>query len=359
MRTCPRCTYPLTVVTHPENHAELDHCSRCGGSFLLPGDLTEAFGPLADPELWTSDDRTIDLGPSKLRSPIDSNPMHAYVVSSKTAAVELDICQTSGGIWLDALEGEKLIQIMRDNEQNEEAPSEEEPGVLSYLFQILTGFPVEAYNPVRQPAVTVYSLIGLIALCFGVQLYMIHAGTSTSTFFSLVGSVPSQVIDGSQLWGLVTYAFFHGGWMHIFGNLYFLYVFGDNVEDTLGIPKFLLIFFLSSIAGALLHTAFFPGSTVPLVGASGAISGLMGAYLVLFPEVKVWMVVLRFVRFKLSMLYYLLFWLGLQVFMAFHGGKGVAWMAHIGGFAVGILFGFLFRNSSRVIQLREQEALSE
>lgn len=363
MRICPRCTYPLEHIQDPARGATLDHCRRCKGSFLEPGQAGKAFGELIEPTSWLSHSSTLDLGPSKLLSPIDRQPMHAYVVSSGSAAVEVDVCNTSRGLWLDAEEGRKLLKIMTENQKNKdkEHPDVQEPGILSYIFQLLTSFPLEVYNPVRKHPVALYTIFGLIVACFVGQLWYLYGDQPTTAlyFFNQVGSVPAQIMHGSQLWGLITYAFFHGGLMHIFGNLYFLYTFGDNVEDTLGPTKFLLIFFISSVVGGLLHCAFFPSSSMPLVGASGAISGLMGAYLLLFPEVEVW-IVFFFVRFRLNITVYFLFWIGYQILMAWVGfqktGGGVAWLAHIGGFGAGVLLGVLWRNSSAAVRLRQAPA---
>lgn len=354
MRTCPRCTFPLKVVQDPANQVELDHCQRCGGNFLEPGDASKAFGKFAEPGVWLAHKNTMHLGPSKLLSPVDQKPMEAYVVASDNGAVEVDLCTTSKGLWLDGKEGKKLLKIMRDNQKKSKdaPPEEEEPGILSLIFQILTGLPIEAYNPVKKPPIALYTIGGIILVCFVIQL-LVDPSFSSMPFFAKVGSVPSDVLQGSKIWGLITYAFFHGGYAHLLGNLYFYHVFGDNVEDTMGPSNFLLVFFLSSVAGALLHVAFFPNSTIPLVGASGAISGLMGAYLVLFPNVDVWWVFI-FYRIRIPVMVYLLFWIGYQVVMViFNKGGGVAWLAHIGGFAAGVLLGFLLRKSSPAVQLQK------
>lgn len=355
MRICPRCTFPLKVVQDPTNKVELDHCSRCGGNFLEPGDAGKTFGNMAEPGVWLAHKNTMHLGPSKLLSPVNQEPMEAYIVASDSNAVEVDYCKASKGLWLDGKEGQKLVKIMQENNRKseDEPPTEDEPGLLSYLFQLLTGLPIEAYNPVKKPPIALYTIGGVILACFLLQLF-IDPKFSSMSFFSKVGSVPSEIVHGSKIWGLITYAFFHGGFAHILGNLYFFHVFGDNVEDTMGSTNFVLIFFITSALGALAHIVFFPQSSIPLVGASGAISGLMGAYLVLFPNVDVWWVFIVY-RMRVPVMVYLLFWIGYQVVMAVisKGGGGVAFLAHIGGFAGGLLLGFLLRKSSPVVQLQQ------
>lgn len=358
MRQCPRCTYPLNVATQTETHAEIDHCSRCGGSFILPGALAEKFESFADPEAWKQNEVGTFLGESKLLSPIDHRPMFAYLLSTSTTAIEVDYCGTSGGMWLDADEGKKLLKIKQEAAADTDGDSKSEPlsNALSYLFQILTGFPVEEYNPVHRKPVATFSMIGILVASFAAQIFFVSQGTSPSVIFKQFGAIPYNLMNGSNGLGLLTYAFFHGGFLHIIANLYFLYVFGDNIEDTLGIRKFLAIFFITSIAGGVLHTATFPQSAVPLVGASGAISGLMGAYLVLFPNVKVYMIVFKIIRLKVDMVWYLLFWLGMQMIMVMLGGKtNVGWMCHIGGFVAGVLLALLLRKTGSVAPSFEKE----
>lgn len=163
------------------------------------------------------------------------------------------------------------------------------------------------------------------------------------------GMIPAEIIRGRQLQTLVTSMFLHGGLFHIAGNMWYLWIFGDNVEDRFRPPLYILIYLVSGLFGSLLHILVVPHSPIPTIGASGAISGVMGAYMVLFPRARVLTLVfilffIRFIHLPASLL--LGFWIFLQLLQgcsAPPGATGVAYFAHIGGFAVGIIAGLLAR----------------
>jgi len=143
---------------------------------------------------------------------------------------------------------------------------------------------------------------------------------------------------------LVSYQFLHGGVMHLAGNMLFLWVFGDNVEDSMGHARFLAFYLVCGIAAALAQVAFNPAEAAPLIGASGAISGVLGAYLILHPKARV-LVPIVFIPLYLPAWLLLLFWFGFQFFAAFGGpaAENVGWWAHIGGFIAGAVLIFVFR----------------
>lgn len=134
----------------------------------------------------------------------------------------------------------------------------------------------------------------------------------------------------------ITYSFLHGSWLHLGSNMLFLWVFGDNVEDAMGHFKFLFFYLACAAAGALAHGLLMPTSEAPLIGASGAVSGVVAAYLMLHPKVRVW--VLVFMRFPLPLPAFipLLFWVGQQfVMLVIEGDSNVSWGAHVGGILAG------------------------
>jgi membrane associated rhomboid family serine protease len=165
-----------------------------------------------------------------------------------------------------------------------------------------------------------------------------------------------ECVVGEPGWyTLITSMFMHGGWFHILGNLWFLSVFGDNVEDSMGPIRFILFYLACGIVAALAHVASSPHSTVPVVGASGAIGGVMGAYAALYPRAPVHMLVtLGFFFTRIVVPAYLMlgYWFLLQLLggiPALQGeGGGVAFWAHVGGFAAGIALLPLFRDPARV-----------
>ena len=150
---------------------------------------------------------------------------------------------------------------------------------------------------------------------------------------------------------LVSSLFLHGGWAHVLGNMWFLWIFGDNIEDRLGPFFFLLFYLFAGVAATATHIATVPDSTAPVIGASGCISGVLGAYAVLLPRARVysyiWIVI--FIRtFYLPAALYLGFWF-LWQFLSL-GQEGVAWWAHIGGFIAGLGFGLLLRLEPRLMR---------
>jgi membrane associated rhomboid family serine protease len=156
---------------------------------------------------------------------------------------------------------------------------------------------------------------------------------------------------------LLTSIFMHGGWLHLIGNMLYLWVFGDNVEESMGHAKYLIFYLVCGVLASLTHIFMDPRSSIPAVGASGAISGVLGAYLVLHPhgQVRTLWIILLFIR-----IIYLPAWLVLgsyfllQLAMVLYGGQesGIAVWAHIGGFVAGALLIFLFRNPRRAYEAR-------
>jgi len=222
--------------------------------------------------------------------------------------------------------------------------------------------PLYDRNPTRRfPIVTV----SLIAACFLVFLYELSISigggdTALETFFDSWGAVPSKIpasIDAGgyvsqATLGIVTSIFLHGGWLHILGNMLYLWIFGNNVEDRLGRVGFLVFYLVGGIVAALAQVWIDPHSTQPLVGASGAIAAALGAYIVLFPGARILSLVFLGFFYQLLNVPALLilgFWFVLQLISGFGslGGDtaqgGVAFFAHIGGFAFGMVIGALLR----------------
>ncbi len=161
------------------------------------------------------------------------------------------------------------------------------------------------------------------------------------------GLVPVQLLARpAELWiTIFTSMFLHGGWFHIISNMWVLFIFGDNVEDRLGGMRYLLFYLLSGVAAALMETFILPSSPVPTIGASGAIAGVLGAYLVLYPRAKIASLVpilFIFTIIDIPAFLFLLFWFVSQLFSGWltlqgSAGSGVAWWAHVGGFLFGML----------------------
>ncbi len=161
---------------------------------------------------------------------------------------------------------------------------------------------------------------------------------------------------GRQVSNVVTSMFMHGSWMHLLGNMWFLWIFGNNIEDSMGHARFAAFYLLCGVAAALTQVAISPASGIPMVGASGAISGVMGAYLILYPRVRVWtMVPIGFFLTSIALPAWtmLLYWMALQFLSGVVGlfgaeRGGVAFWAHIGGFVAGLVLIKLFARSNDV-----------
>ena len=137
---------------------------------------------------------------------------------------------------------------------------------------------------------------------------------------------------------LITYMFLHGDMLHLLGNLLFLWVFGDNIEDAMGHFQFLIFYLLCGIAAGLAHSFMVPSSTMPLIGASGAIAGIIGAYLMLHPKVQVWVLVLGRIPLPVNAALAIIAWFLFQIFhVLFMSDGNTAWWAHIGGFVAGVI----------------------
>jgi len=194
-----------------------------------------------------------------------------------------------------------------------------------------------------------YSFIAINVLIF---FYEVSLGKGINVFLHTYGSIPSEIMAGQDLYTLFTCMFLHGGWMHLIGNMMFLWVFGDNIEATIGSFKFVIFYLLGGLAASFTHIFFDAGSNIPSVGASGAIAAILGAYLVMFPKsiIQVWAL---FMRFKMPALAFLGLWFAQQLVAGFGeigstaDTVGVAWWAHIGGFVFGLVAGFLFKDMIR------------
>jgi membrane associated rhomboid family serine protease len=201
----------------------------------------------------------------------------------------------------------------------------------------------------RVPIVT-WLLIALNVLVF---LYEMRLGPAAlERLIRTWGLVPAQLsAKPTTAWiTILTSMFLHGGWFHILSNMWVLFIFGDNVEDRMGPGRYLIFYLLSGVAAALLQTFFLQDSREPMIGASGAIAGVLGAYLILFPRARIASLVPIFFIFtivEIPAVIFLLFWFGSQLFSGWlslggTAGSGVAWWAHVGGFVFGMIGVFLF-----------------
>jgi membrane associated rhomboid family serine protease len=225
-------------------------------------------------------------------------------------------------------------------------------------------------NPIRRPPVVTYALIGM---CIGAFLWQLGQNADAVAF--QFGMIPARLFGYRTLppelaiipaWATIfTSIFLHGGWLHLGGNMLFLWIFGNNVEDLLGRARFLALYLASGVAAALIQALAAPHSAVPMIGASGAIAGTLGAYLVLYPRgnIAVFVWILIFVRLVAVPAVILLgLWFLGQLLSALStdpSEPGVAFWAHVGGFIVGMLLVPMFRRHGVVmLQPRRSNAFS-
>ena len=216
----------------------------------------------------------------------------------------------------------------------------------------------------------------IIAVNVAVQVAQMQMGDGAGAFLFRWGLIPWEITHLGEWPELplayqsvvpavltpFTSMFLHGGLLHLLGNMLYLFIFGDNVESIMGHGRFLAFYLCCGLLASLAHVVADPLSTMPLVGASGAIAGLLGAYLVRFPKAKIHVLVILIIFIKIirvPAVIVLGFWFAVQLFSGFHplggeGGGGVAWFAHIGGFVAGVVLVFFFEQKRR---LRRSRAL--
>jgi membrane associated rhomboid family serine protease len=242
-------------------------------------------------------------------------------------------------------------------------------------------FPLKDDNPTFHPVITTVAIIIANALVWSfIQGFGFDPKLTKSIFTfglipgELLQTIPvgttipisqhiSYVIEANPHWHTVfSSMFMHGGWFHIIGNMWFLKVFGDNVEDSMGSIRFIFFYIVCGLAAAATQMALSPNSAIPMVGASGAISGVMGAYVLLFPRAPIHTLIFLgfFVTRIIVPAYFMLgYWFLIQLLSTAprigSGSGGVAFGAHVGGFVAGVVLIFFFRKKSRIAKRRSRE----
>jgi len=219
-------------------------------------------------------------------------------------------------------------------------------------------FPLRDTIPSRTfPFVT----ISIIIFNFLIFFYELSLGSTLNEFFKSYGIIPAEFLNiniknpfqiVSLTLPLFSSTFLHGGWMHIIGNMWYLWIFGDNIEDRTGHFRFLIFYILCGMLAGITHILMNSHSSIPTVGASGAIAGVMGAYFLLFPRAKILTLVFLFIFIQIIEIP-AVFFLGFWILFQFISGSmsvgltensaGVAWWAHIGGFLIGLVLVMFFK----------------
>ncbi len=327
---------------------EADLCLKCMGMWFEAGELSRASG-LKITEAPTGS-ALAGARRTPYRCPSCAVPLYERELDPGSEIL-IDQCPRCSGLFLDRDEfgraqsyfrakGAPRLKRRRPTEPPRRpvyttASDIDEDGTGAVLFQFMTGLPLEVGM-----ATTIFPFLTVGLLLVNTAAFVLAATEGLRASVFGWGLVPSEVLGGHRLYTFLTSMFMHGGVMHLVGNMYFLYLVGDNLEERLGRLKLLGLYLLCGLMAGVAHVVGNPHSTVPAVGASGAISGLIAAYAVFFPRARF---VIRWfwffwyhVKFGVPAWGYFVFWVLLQVFFASLGLPGVAWWAHVGGFACGI-----------------------
>jgi len=205
-------------------------------------------------------------------------------------------------------------------------------------------FPIRDHNPSDRTPFVTWALIAINIVVF-LSYYPALSGSEARLlgFYNEWALIPREALQGLDSHTLVTSMFLHGGWMHLIGNMLFLYIFGDNLEDLMGHVTYLLFYLASGLAAAAGQILADPSSGIPMVGASGAIAGVMGGYLLMFPRARIDVLVMILILIKIFTIPAWLtlgLWFALQLVSGLSmdvAGGGVAYWAHAGGFVAGVI----------------------
>lgn len=342
---------------------EIDACPVCNGAWFDAGELD-----LLDGDSATNLELALDpvSRPTKRSCPRGCGVMREHDLPGKIRT-PVDHCPKCHGIWLDGHERHKLAKSTTREGQEDRTKQLARRGAI-WAAQLLVQLPVEVENPIHKTPWVVITILVVLFSMFGLQLGGVidlancapgRGGLPRGAMFGdladgapirnlclapVAGSLAHQVremgllgaLGGGSWYTLGTHWMLHGGWAHLLGNCYFLYIFGDNVETLFGRVRFALFFLGAAVLGGLAEVLLTQNTIAPIVGASGGIAGVMAAYLWCFPRNKLFQVVL-FIQLKLPVWVYLFVWVGFQAVMGLFetSDAGVAWFSHLFGFAFG------------------------
>lgn len=333
-KRCPVCRHSLLTPTQHHGQ-EIDVCHHCGGLWFEKDEMNSVLSAIDNghDNVDFSGQLGKRLGLAERQCPDCRKSLQHYQLLEQYN-LEVDVCHGCDGVWIDQDEIAAVQQSPRLRETLEKLNTQ--PNWKSWVFQFLSQMPVE-YNirPHRTPWVT-WALIVI-----NVLIYFSYAGSDNSMMAAIThfGSTPAELANGERWWTPLSATFLHGSLLHLAGNMYFLWLTGDNLEDALGHWRFLGLYLLCGLAAALAQTLIDPASVIPTIGASGAIAGLFGMYLLWFRKASITFMFFVYQK-KLPPWVFFLIWVGINIFGMLTGGQGVAYMAHLGGFAAGLLLGW-------------------
>ncbi|OOE89342.1 rhomboid family intramembrane serine protease [Salinivibrio sharmensis] len=330
---CPKCKNQELLATEYQGET-IDVCRGCGGLWFEKMEVNRMIEEVNDgPVGECFSERFGDwIADTELACPeCDEHMTRHHLLEN--FHVEIDVCRQCNGSWIDKeeLEAVEKSPVLKETLDH----LNQKISWKTYLFQMLTAMPVE-YNikPQSKPWIN-WSLIAI-----NILIFLTYAANDSSMHYVLdnFAMVANEVSHGEKLYTLLTATFLHGGLMHLAGNMYFLFVVGDNIEDILGHKKYLMLYLLCGLGASLISMVAHIGSAIPALGASGAIAGLFGIYLVWFRNASLTFMFFFYQR-KLSAAWFFAIWLGFNLLGALSGEMGVDYAAHIGGFVIGLGIG--------------------
>ena len=316
--------------TPPADAVTIDTCPVCFGAWFDRGEL-DALGEGSVDALLRAEGEARADPPAGARPCPRGHGAMALLRCPALISTPLDRCPSCGGLWLDGEERRRLAAASTREGQGTKKERLARRGVI-WAAQLLTHLPVEVENPARG---TPWLVCALLIAYVGFFLASVEGLVYYRDWAVIAGKV---VRETSSVHTIFTHQFLHGSWLHLLGNAYFLYLFGDNIEHLFGRPRFAALLLGAGAFGGLAHTVLTKATATPMVGASGAIAGVMAAYLWSFPHAKLFQTVpFLLIQVKIPAWVYLVIWVGLQVVMGFFTREyEMAWFSHLGGFLFGL-----------------------
>lgn len=341
---CPACSLhelvPIFLVKDERGRwRQLDPAKGPQGATMTIDTCPVCFGVWFDQEeIDALGD--VDIDPAFLKTLVgtSANRMcprgHGFMnehVIPELLKTPIDRCPRCRGLWLDGDERHALARSSTREGQEDAAVHMAKRGLI-WAAQLLTQLPVEVENPARGTPTVIYAL--------GILLVAVYVASVFGWVYAREWAIVAGQIarEPWHIYAIFTHVFFHADWFHLLGNLYFLYVFGDNVEHIFGHRRFLALFFGAGLFGGLMQALLTRATGTPVVGASGAIAGVTAAYLWIFPRARLLQVIpFLYIQLKIPAWVYVAVWIGFQAVMAFFSDAiTFAWFSHIGGFLFGL-----------------------
>jgi membrane associated rhomboid family serine protease/Zn-finger nucleic acid-binding protein len=333
---CPACSLHALVPVHLaqlathkwKQHEQpvvggmtIDTCPVCFGVWLDAGEIDA----LGDAEIDPAFLKTLVGRSANRMCPRGHGFMNEHMLPS-LLRTPIDRCPRCKGLWLDGDERRALARSSTSEGQEEKAVAMAKRGLI-WAAQILTHLPVEVENPARGTPWAVYATSALLVVCYVLSVQGV-----------LIAYHHAMIAGEFHLASVLTHGLFHADWFHLLGNLYFLYVFGDNVEHLFGRARFLLLYVGAGVLGGALQMLLTRSLGTPVIGASGAIAGVTAAYLWIFPRARLLQTIpIVYVQLKIPAWVYLGVWIAFQAGMAvFSDAIEFAWFSHLGGFLFGL-----------------------